>query len=99
MASGTAGSMRGTSARPDCSHALAATARQCARRFSARAASSLTSDRSVVIGTRVLQPGQDFTYEVSAEEILSGGRFVREIVSGPFQPASRIEYDDPGDRH
>ncbi|GAB3980798.1 hypothetical protein GCM10029978_079820 [Actinoallomurus acanthiterrae] len=62
-------------------------------------ASIYRAQRSVVLGTRVLQPGQDFTYEVSAEEILSGGRFVREIVSGPFQPASRIEYDDPGDRH
>ncbi len=39
---------------------------------------------SVLIGRRRLRPGQKFTFEVSAEE---NGRFVREIITGPFQPA------------
>jgi hypothetical protein len=55
--------------------------------------------KTVVLGRRRLQPGQDFTYEVSAEEILDNGRFIRQIVTGPFHPTSQIEYDDPGDDH
>ncbi|MCT9933738.1 hypothetical protein N5079_26340 [Planotetraspora sp. A-T 1434] len=56
-------------------------------------------NRPVLIGDRRLQPGQEFTLEVSAEEILETGRFVREIVNGPFHPTNQIDYCNPGDFH
>jgi hypothetical protein len=55
--------------------------------------------RSVTIGGRRLQAGQEFTLEVSAEEILETGHFVREIVTGPFHPTNQIDYCIPGKGH
>jgi hypothetical protein len=54
------------------------------RQMAAEWASVHRARGSVLIGRRRLRPGQKFTFEVSAEE---NGRFVREIITGPFQPA------------
>lgn len=51
--------------------------------------------RPVVIGGRRLGTLEQFTYEVSAEEMTEGGPFVRRIVTGPFHPTSEIDYCDP----
>ncbi|MEV4096542.1 hypothetical protein [Streptosporangium saharense] len=56
-------------------------------------------NRPILVGDRRLQPGQDFTYEASAEEILETGRFVRKIVNGPFSTTNQIDYCNPGDFH
>jgi len=51
--------------------------------------------RPVVVAGRALQPGQQFTFDVSAEEMLEGGEFKRELLVGPFHPTSEIDYCDP----
>lgn len=47
-----------------------------------------------VLGRR-LQVGEQFTLDVSAEEIPETGQFVRRIVTGPFAPTTKIDYCDP----
>lgn len=47
-----------------------------------------------VLGT-LLQPGQQFAYDVSAEELPEGRPFVRRLVTGPFSPTDSIDYCDP----
>ncbi|WP_378210259.1 hypothetical protein [Actinoallomurus acaciae] len=47
------------------------------------------AQRPVVIGNRRLQPGQDFTFEVSAEPLRYNHPFIRQIVTGPFHQARR----------
>ena len=44
---------------------------------------------------RRLRPGQQFTVDVSAEEVPETGEFVRRIVTGPFSPTTKIDYCDP----
>lgn len=51
--------------------------------------------RPVTIAGRPLRPGDQFTLDVSAEEIAEGGRFKRELVLGPFHPTDEIDYCDP----
>lgn len=51
--------------------------------------------RAVTIGGRSLRPGDEFVFDVSAEEMLDGGRFKRELVVGPFHPTDQIDYCDP----
>lgn len=52
--------------------------------------------RPVVISGRRLRPGQQFTFDVSAEEIFEGGAFKRELLVGPFSPTREIDYCNPG---
>lgn len=49
----------------------------------------------VVIAGRSLRPGQQFTFDVSAEEMMEGGAFKRNLLMGPFHPTSNIDYCDP----
>lgn len=49
----------------------------------------------VRIGGQRLRPMQQFTLDVSAEELLEGGAFKRELVLGPFSPTSEVDYCDP----
>ena len=51
--------------------------------------------RPVTIGGKRLRSLQQFTYDVSAEEMLSGGAFKREIMVGVFQPTDKVDYCDP----
>lgn len=51
--------------------------------------------RPVRIGDQRLRPMQQFTFDVSAEEIVEGGEFKRELLLGNFQPTSEIDYCDP----
>lgn len=51
--------------------------------------------RPVRIGGRRLGTLEQFTFEVSAEEMADGGEFERRIVTGPFQPTDEIDYCDP----
>jgi len=51
--------------------------------------------KPVNIGGVRLEPRQQFTYDVSAEEIPKGGDFKREIMVGNFQPTSQVDYCDP----
>ncbi|GAA3605918.1 hypothetical protein GCM10022419_108410 [Nonomuraea rosea] len=48
--------------------------------------------RAVVIGGRVMEALQQFTYEVSAEDLPRTGRFTREIVVSNFSHTSKIVY-------
>lgn len=54
-----------------------------------------TVRRPVRILHAVLQPGQQFAYDVSAEELPEGRPFVRRLVTGPFSPTDRVDYCDP----
>lgn len=51
--------------------------------------------RAVRIGGRRLGTLEQFTFEVSAEEMAEGGEFERRILTGPFQPTNQIDYCDP----
>ena len=51
--------------------------------------------RPVTIGGKRLRSLQQFTYDVSAEEMLSGGAFKREILIGVFQSTDKVDYCDP----
>lgn len=51
--------------------------------------------RAVTIGGTRLRPLQQFTYDVSAEEIPEGGEFERQILIGNFTPTNEIDYCDP----
>lgn len=51
--------------------------------------------RAITIGGTRLRPLQQFTFDVSAEEIPEGGEFKREILIGDFTPTDRIDYCDP----
>lgn len=47
-----------------------------------------------MIGGRQLQPDQEFTYDVSAEEMAEGGPFKRNILVGRFSSTSKTDYCD-----
>lgn len=51
--------------------------------------------KPVRIAGQRLRPMQQFTYDVSAEEIVEGGTFKRELLLGNFQPTSEVDYCDP----
>lgn len=51
--------------------------------------------RPVTIAGRSLRPGDQFVFDVSAEEMAEGGRFKRELLIGPFHPTNEIDYCDP----
>ena len=51
--------------------------------------------RPVTIAGQRLRPMQQFTYDVSAEEIAGGGQFTRRLLPGPFHPTSKVDYCDP----
>jgi len=40
---------------------------------------------------------QEFTFDVSAEEMPEGGEFTRRLLTGPFHSTSRIDYCDPSE--
>ena len=51
--------------------------------------------RPVLIAGQQLPVGTQFAYDVSAEEVVEGGPFVRRLVTGPFSRTDRIDYCDP----
>ena len=51
--------------------------------------------RPVTIGGRRLRTLQEFTFDVSAEEVAEGGAFKREILVGTFQPTRDVDYCNP----
>lgn len=51
--------------------------------------------RDVTLGGRRLRPAQEFTYDVSAEEVGEGGRFRREILPGTFSATDNVDYCNP----
>jgi hypothetical protein len=51
--------------------------------------------RRVTIAGQRLRPVQEFTFDVSAEEMGEGGEFTRQLLLGPFHPTSEIDYCDP----
>ena len=53
--------------------------------------------RDVTIGGKFLRRGQQFTSDISAEEIPEGGKFKREILIGDFKPTDKIDYCLPGE--
>jgi hypothetical protein len=56
--------------------------------------------RPVIIAGQELRPMQEFTFDVSAEEMPEGGEFARRLLTGPFHPTSKVDYCDPtGDHH
>lgn len=52
--------------------------------------------RPVKVHGQRLRPSQQFTLDVSAEEILEGGTFKRELLLGSFSPTNEIDYCEPG---
>jgi hypothetical protein len=54
-----------------------------------------TARRPVTIGGKRLRAQQQFTLDVSAEEIAEGGPFKRELLLGNFSPTDEIDYCDP----
>lgn len=51
--------------------------------------------RPVMLAGKRLRHLQQFTYDVSADEIGAGGRFRREIVVATFEATNRVDYGDP----
>lgn len=49
----------------------------------------------LAIGGTWLRRNQEFTFDVSAEEMGEGGEFKREILKGNFSPTDRVDYCDP----
>src|SRR5262249_13583412 len=49
----------------------------------------------VEIGGRRLRQLQQFTFDVSAEEMGEGGQFKRKVLVANFEPTRRIDYCDP----
>ena len=52
---------------------------------------------SVTIGATMLRPRQQFTFDVSGEELGEGGEFKREILVATFQPSKTVDYCLPGE--
>ena len=52
---------------------------------------------SVTIGATMLRPRQQFTFDVSGEELGEGGQFKREILVATFQPSNIVDYCLPGE--
>jgi len=52
--------------------------------------------RAVILGGRSLGALEQFTYDVSAEEMAEGGPFVRRIFVGQFRPTDEVDYCIPG---
>lgn len=40
---------------------------------------------------------QQFTFDVSGEEMAEGGQFIRRLLTGPFHTTSEIDYCAPSD--
>lgn len=53
----------------------------------------------VSIGGKRLRRGQQFTFDVSAEEVPEGGPFKREILVADFRPTDEVDYCNPDQRH
>jgi hypothetical protein len=51
--------------------------------------------RPVKIDGKPLAVPQQFTFDVSGEELTEGGSFARRILLGPFTPTSEVDYCDP----
>lgn len=51
--------------------------------------------RPVTIGGLRLAVPQQFTLDVSGEELAEGGQFVRRVMVGPFQDTRDVDYCDP----
>jgi len=52
--------------------------------------------RSLTIGGQRLRALQQFTLDVSAEAVPSGGDFERSVLLGVFNPTDRVDYCEPG---
>ncbi|NUR88985.1 MAG: hypothetical protein HOY71_33280 [Nonomuraea sp.] len=55
--------------------------------------------RPVTIAGRRLRAMQQFTLEVSAEDVPKGGPFKREIIVSTFKPTNEVDYCDPDGLH
>lgn len=51
--------------------------------------------KPIRIGKQVLRPMQQFTFDVSAEDILETGEFKRQLLVGVFNPTSQVDYCNP----
>ena len=54
--------------------------------------------RPVTLADRRLRPLQEFTYDVSAEGVLQGEPFKRDILVARFQSSNDVDYCDPTER-
>lgn len=52
--------------------------------------------RPTKIGGKRLRALQQFTFDVSAEEVLDGGEFKRELLLGSFSATGDVDYCEPG---
>ena len=42
---------------------------------------------------------EEFVFDVSAEAMAEGGKFVRRLVRGPFENTNEVDYCDPQGRY
>lgn len=81
-------------ARGDVAYATGATGQRVGNYFCCPWAPVYVARRPTTIhGTR-MKPLQQFTYDVSAEDVRSGGEFKRQILVGIFSPADDVDYCD-----
>jgi hypothetical protein len=55
--------------------------------------------RPVSIDGQRLRAGQEFVFDVSAEEMAEGGEFARRLLLGPFRKTNKIDYCNPEGGH
>jgi|SRR5579859_1022399 len=55
-------------------------------------------NRDVTVGGKSLKRGEQFTFDISAEEIPEGGKFRREILVGDFSTTNKVDYCLPDDK-
>lgn len=79
-------------ARGDIDHATDRSGKRLGFYFCCPWASIYVVKRPVTIGGRRLRTLQEFTFDVSAEEMSEGGEFKREILVGSFQPTRQLDY-------
>ncbi len=83
-------------ARGDVDYATDANGRRLGNYFCCPWSAVYVAKRPIEIGGKRLRPLQQFTFDVSAEEIVEGGAFKRELLVADFSRTEDIDYCDPG---
>lgn len=82
-------------ARRDVAYATAARRRRIGFYYCCPWSSVYVVKRPVTIDGQRLRALQQFTFDVSAEEMGEGGEFKRKVLVGSFQPTKEVDYCDP----
>ena len=82
-------------ARGDIAYAIGRGGQRLGHYFCCPWSSVYVVNRPVTIDGIRLRTLQQFTFDVSAEDLLRGGTFKRGLLMGPFETTARIDYCDP----